>query len=214
MPTITLATIPVAPATVDAGNTITFEALAQGGSLPYVYTFYVYNTVTLHVVNTVVMSSNTFVFPTNTNLIGNTLNANVFVTDAAGAVANSILTGTFTVNSVPTITLATIPVAPATVDAGNTITFEALAQGGSLPYVYTFYVYNTVTLHVVNTVVMSSNTFVFPDKHQPDRKHAQRKRVRYGRCRSSCKLHPDRNIHGQLRADHHTCNHTSCAGNG
>ena len=69
--------------------------------------------------------TNSFIFTTNTNLIANTLNANVFVTDGTGHTANSTLSDALTVNAAPSITLTTTPLS-GTVDAGKTITYNAL----------------------------------------------------------------------------------------
>ena len=80
-PTITITSTPLS-GSVDAGQTITYNALVTGGSPSYTYTFDVYNSVT-HATRQLShhRQTNSFVFTTNSNLIGNTLNANVFVTD-------------------------------------------------------------------------------------------------------------------------------------
>ena len=83
-----------------AGNTITFNALTSGGTGPFTYTFYIYNSITKTAINTVQPgSTNSFAFVTNSNLVGNTLNANVFVTDGDGRSANSILVGPYNIIS-------------------------------------------------------------------------------------------------------------------
>ena len=159
---VTLVGTPSAPNGIDAGNTITFNAFASGGTGSFTYVFYVYNSITNSVVNTFSTgSTNSFVFTTNTNLVGNTLNANVLVTSGAST-QNSILVGPYTVNAAVSITLAGSPSAPCGIDAGNTITFNALVSGGTGPFTYTFYVYNSITKSVVNTFSAgSTNSFVF-----------------------------------------------------
>ena len=83
---------------MSAGQTITYNALVTGGSPSYTYTFDVYNSVTHALVDSVnTGTTNSFVFTTNTNLIANTLNANVFVTDGTGDTANSALSNAITV---------------------------------------------------------------------------------------------------------------------
>jgi YVTN family beta-propeller protein len=169
VPSITaFSSTPTAPAGIDAftatsGNTITFNAFVTGGTGPFSFTFRVYNSITNSLINSVVTgTTNSFVFTTNTNLVGNTLNANVFVTDGRGNAANSVLVGPFTVNALPSISVSTLPIAPASVISGNTITFNAFITGGTGPFTYTFDVYNSVTNSLINSVVTgTTNSFVF-----------------------------------------------------
>src|SRR5208283_1647186 len=146
LPTVAIANTPKAPNTLDAGQSITFNAIVSGGSPPYTYNFYVYNSITNAIVNDILsISTNGFVFVTNSNLVGNTLVANVFVTDNAGYTINSALTGIFTVNALPTVAIANTPKAPNTLDAGQSITCNATVSEASHPYTYNFYVYNRIT---------------------------------------------------------------------
>ena len=163
LPTISLATNPTAPASVTAGGTITFNALVTGGTGPFTYNFYIYNSVTDATINSFTTSSNSFVFTTNANLIGSTLNANVFVTDAAGAIANSVLTGIFNIispyspPSVPTITSPTNVI----VDVGQYETFNTYVTGGIQPYTYNFYVTNSVAPTSYNEIAVGANYVTF-----------------------------------------------------
>ena len=158
---VTLSTTPAAPNTIDAGQTITFNAFASGGSAPYTtYTFDIYNSITKALINSITTSSNGAIFTTNTNLIGNTLNANVFVTDNSAITTNSVLTSTFTVNTALT-TPTIFPSVNTVYDNGQTITIASYETGGSGPYTYAFLVFNSITNTVLASQTSGSNTFTF-----------------------------------------------------
>ncbi len=152
---------PSAPTGIEVGNTITFNALAVGGTQPYTYKFNVYNSITNSILNSITISTNSYVFLANANLVGNTINANVYVTDADGNTVNSILVGPYTINSALSITIAGTPSPPAGIDAGNTITFNALVSGGTPSYTYTFKIYNSITNAIINSITITSNNYVF-----------------------------------------------------
>ena len=109
-------------------------------------------------------SGTTYAFPVNSANAGNTLVANVFVTDNSGnsIAANSIHSGTFTVFTslnTPTIT----PSSNANYDQGTSIIFTASASGGTGSYTYNFFVYNSVTNTLVGTSGgQSGTTYAFP----------------------------------------------------
>ncbi len=147
---------------IEVGNTITFNALAVGGTQPYTYKFNVYNSITNSILNSITISTNSYVFLANANLVGNTINANVYVTDADGNTVNSILVGPYTINSALSITIAGTPSPPAGIDAGNTITFNALVSGGTPSYTYTFKIYNSITNAIINTInTGAANSYTF-----------------------------------------------------
>ena len=158
---VSIKSTPTAPAEVDAGGPITFNAVAVGGKLPYTYTFYVYNSVNQAIITSFTTSNDYFVFTTNSAMLGESIDANVVVTDGSGHTANSVLTGDFTIVAPPTVTLTSTPSVPATIYAGNAITFNAFASNGVSPYQYTFNVYDAVTGALVNTYTTSSNSMVF-----------------------------------------------------
>ncbi len=108
-PSVSIAATPL-PSLIAAGNTIAFNALVTAGAAPFAYTFQVYNTVTGAAINSLSTSSSSFVFATNSNLIGSTIAANVFVRDVLGRTANSVPTGTFAIVSPPPATNATTTV--------------------------------------------------------------------------------------------------------
>lgn len=165
-------TIPVnavlATPTIAASNTlvennqyIRFSSYAAGGTLPYTYNFLVYNSITNVQVANMLTTSNSFLWQVTGNS-GNTLVANVFVTDGASTpvTVNSLLTGTITVNSVlqtPTIS----PSSAQSVNYGQSVTFAAYVAGGVPPYTYNFIVYNYNTNIQVANMLTSSNSFAY-----------------------------------------------------
>ena len=90
---------PTASSTQLAGNTVTFAAYVSGGTTPYTYNFLVYNSVTNSEVANMLTTSNSFAWTVPGTLYGNTVYANVLVTDAAtiAAVTNSIHSGVLTI---------------------------------------------------------------------------------------------------------------------
>ncbi len=168
-PYITLATTPAAPASIDSGSTITINALVTGGTAPFTYTFYIYNSITDAAINSFTTSSNSFVFTTNTNLDGNTLDANVIMTDNSGYSANSVLTGTFTLNQFPSL-ISLIP-SNVMLDYGQYVNLTATVSGGVPPYTYNFTVVNSVTDSVLSSAstttssAFDSATFRLPSSY-------------------------------------------------
>ena len=87
--------------------TISFTTSFGGsGTSTYTYNWIVYNSITKITLNSTKSSatsstSNIFVFTANSNLVGNTLNANVFVTDSSQSpiTLNSILTAKIYINA-------------------------------------------------------------------------------------------------------------------
>ena len=62
---------------LDAGQSVAFMASETGGTLPYTYNFIVFNSITNTILATQSSGVASFVFTSNTNLIGNTIKANV-----------------------------------------------------------------------------------------------------------------------------------------
>ena len=164
-PAPTVSITPSSNANYDQGTSIIFTASASGGTGSYTYNFLVYNSVT----NTLVgmsggQAGTTYAFPVNSANAGNTLVANVFVTDSATThvTVNSILSGIFTVE--PTLGTPTItPSSNANYDQGTSIIFTASASGGTGSYTYNFFVYNSVTNTLVGTSGgQSGTTYAFP----------------------------------------------------
>lgn len=139
------------------GQTITFASYELGGSLPNTYNFIVYNSAThIEVANMLTSSSNTFAYTIPSGEVGNTLDANVFVTDSASTpvTVNSILSGAITVNSPLS---ASLTASNTVLDSRQTETYTVSASGGTPPYTYNFFNVTGITTMGVST----SNTFSF-----------------------------------------------------
>ena len=109
-----LATPTISPSSAQANTTgqrVTFAAYETGGSSPYTYNFLVYNSATNILVASMLTSSNSFAYLLPLGESGNSLYANVFVTDSATipTSVNSILSGKITVTTGTTSTTTTIP---------------------------------------------------------------------------------------------------------
>ena len=99
-----LATPAISPSSAQSsttGQTVTFATYETGGSAPYTYNFLVYNSATNIVVANQLSSSNSFAYALPSGESGNTLYANVFITDSATpeVTVNSILSGAITVSA-------------------------------------------------------------------------------------------------------------------
>jgi hypothetical protein len=124
-PSVSIEATP-SPSSIAAGNRIIFNALVTSGAAPFTYTFQVYNTVTFAAINSTTTTSNSFTFATNSNLLGSTIAANVFVADVLGQSSNSLSTGSFTITAPPTTTSATTP----PTSASTTTVGQAGCTGG------------------------------------------------------------------------------------
>ena len=123
--TVSISSTPTLPATLNSGNTITFNALATGGTGNYVsYNFAIYNSIGPTFVSNVLTTSNSFVYLIPSNQVGNTLFANVVVTDngSPANVVTSAATGLLTVAAAPPGAVA--------VNLGTASNFAILAESG------------------------------------------------------------------------------------
>ncbi len=165
-----LSSAPSLPASIDAGQSVTFVAAANGGTPPYSYDYLLTNTITGQVVVNVLytgvgIGTNSFVYTAPPSDAGNTIQANVIITDSAFApeTANSATIQTLTVNAAlgtPTIS----PSTPQSDAPGQNIIFSTTVTGGTGPYTYNWIVVNTVTGQLMATalytgVAASSNSF-------------------------------------------------------
>ncbi len=159
-PDLSTPTISASNTLVDAGQYVNFAAYETGGTLPYTYNFIVYNSITNIQVANMLTSSNSFLWQA-TGSAGNTIVANVFVTDSASTsvTVNSLHTSTITVNSV--LQTPTISASNTLVDTGQYVNFAAYDTGGTLPYTYNFIVYNSITNIQVANMLTSSNSFLW-----------------------------------------------------
>ena len=169
-PTMTTPSISTpTPSTQSPGNTLTWTTSFSGGSAPYTYNWTVYNTVTGAVIINQTWTANSytgnaFSWTIPANMAGNTINANVFVTDSAttSVTLNSVNSGTITIvppytaPSTPTLTLSNT-----SIDQGQSITFNASVSGGAEPYTYNYIVvaYNTLTAsnQIIANMLFTSN---------------------------------------------------------
>ncbi len=105
---VNISSSPSLPASLSSGQSVTFNAIATGGSGSYTaYSFIVYNSATGIEVGNLLTTSNGFVYIIPSGEEGNTLVANVLATDSNGDTANSVNSGVLTVSAVTTTTTAT-----------------------------------------------------------------------------------------------------------
>lgn len=128
---------PTLSATLDVGQSITFNASVYNGLGPYTYNYILSNTVTGTIVASQSSTSNlaynsfTWAVPAG----GNTIRANVLVTDAEPVKANSVYLQTLTTD--PAIATNALLLSGNPITLGQSVTLTAGAKGGAQPY--TFY---------------------------------------------------------------------------
>ncbi|MHB1830248.1 MAG: spherulation-specific family 4 protein [Candidatus Micrarchaeaceae archaeon] len=150
-----ISSAPSLPKTLDAGQTIAFNALATEGSGSYTaYNFLIFNSATGIQVGNYLTTSNSFAYSIPSSEVGNTLVVNVLVTDSNGESANSIFTGILTVNNPPTISITPSKTA---IDAGQAITITNTVTGGTAPFTYSY------TVNSMTGVTVGSNQITFAD---------------------------------------------------
>ncbi len=149
---VSISAFPALPATLAPGQTETFNAIANGGSGTYTtYNFLVFNSISGIQVGNYLSSSNSFAYLIPSSQLGNTLVANVIVTDSGGNVTNSIDTGILTV-ALPTASLST---SPSTLDTGQTETLTATWSQGTSPFTVNFF---NVTGSTTQNVLITSSS--------------------------------------------------------
>ncbi len=172
----TLTSSPSLPSTQDAGNTITFTSTWSGGTSGYTVNYLITNTITGALVanyltaNT--FTSNAFAWTIPSADAGNTVQANVIITDSASSpeTTNSVKTGTLTITSSSyappsTPTLSSCP-SSSKLDVGQSVSCTATVSGGTSPYTYNWLISNSVTGAITanmlfNSVSSTSNTFTY-----------------------------------------------------
>ncbi len=170
--TPTLTSSPALSATMDVNTPITFTASGIGGGTRgsgYTLNYILSNTVTNAVITfqrftSVTTTSNSFTWSIPISALGNTIAANVFVTDQAGspATVNTVDYQTLTINNaiyLPTLTSS--PLLSNTLDANTLITFTASNIGGGTKgsgYTLNYIMSNTVTNAVIASQLFSGVT--------------------------------------------------------
>lgn len=126
---------------LDYGQFSTFTGTVTGGASPYTCKFTISNSITAAPVNSITVASAspctaTLYFPSW--YAGNTLKANVVVTDSA--TTNEITASAYSPLGFNSITAAG-DITPSTpyIDAGQSITLTSHPSGGTTPYTYTWY---------------------------------------------------------------------------
>ena len=151
---------------LDAGQTVTFSTSFAGGVSPYTYNWIVSNTISGSLVANSLyassLTSNSFAWTIPSSAAGNTVNANVIITDSLAsssqgshATVNSIESGTITVKTAPSV----ISLAPSatTLDSGQSVTYNAEITGGTGPFTANLVIGGTT----VNTITGISAGGVF-----------------------------------------------------
>jgi len=173
---------PTSPATYSPGSTVTFSTSFTGGTPPYTYNWLVVNSITGALLANalytgVSATSNSFAWTIPSADNGNTVVANVIVTDSASThvTVNSTKSAVITISSVTcTISLGTTAINFGSLDPGtniattNAITDSNTGTANAYMYVYggnwifssntaiSFYVANTVWSNNANTAYSSA----------------------------------------------------------
>jgi hypothetical protein len=159
-------TISLSNTLLDAGQLFTATSSVIGGNTPYTYNWIVINSVTGAIVanalyTSVSSTTNTFAFTTNANMVGQTLEANLIVTDAHPTTVNSVYSP-FGVNTLLTVSSVGITPLATSQAAGNPVTFTATVTAGTSTYGYDWTVIDANNNIVFNTGSFSgTSTLVF-----------------------------------------------------
>ncbi len=133
---VAIHTSPVLPTSLNTGQSITFNALPSDGSGSYTtYNFIIYNSDTNIQVANDLTTTNGFVYTIPDGEAGNTLVANVFVTDSNLNTVNSVLTGALTV-PLPAISESPNPftLSNTVIDMGQYSFANTIISGAVPPY--------------------------------------------------------------------------------
>ena len=128
---------------LDAGQSVTFSTSFVGGVSPYTYNWIVSNTISgatvANSLYTSSLTSNSFTWSIAPSVAGNTVYANVIITDTqssnsqgSDATVNSIESGTIKVNAAPSV--ISITPSATTLDSGQSVTYNSEITGGTSPF--------------------------------------------------------------------------------
>ncbi len=127
---VSISASPTLPATRNVGQTETFNAFVTGGTGPYTYNFAIYNSVTDIQVANMFTATNSFAYLIPSSELGNTLFANVLVSDSLSNSLNSTHSGILTVAAGNVVVSGGgSPTLPVLLVAGN---FTVLAETPTL----------------------------------------------------------------------------------
>ena len=166
----TISSVPSLSATLDVGQSIVFTAMAGGGTAAYTYNYILSNSITNTQIGNqlylnVAGTTNTFTFVVPSADLGNTIEANVFVTDnsAVPATANSAYIKTLTIK--PQLLSTSWTASNSVLDYNQYQLLSAAITGGTSTYTYNILVYNAIGSLVANQLETglssTSNTFFF-----------------------------------------------------
>ncbi len=140
-------------ANVNLGESITFTGAAEGGLPPYKYAFYVFKDGT-RINMTGYSSLNKYTYKPTSE--GN-YKAQIFVKDSSGKI--KVASSTTVAVNYPTLN-AQLETLYASLNLGESITFNGTAEGGLPPYTYAFYVFKNGT-RVSTTTYSSVNKYTY-----------------------------------------------------
>jgi YVTN family beta-propeller protein len=178
----TLSSSPSLPSTQASGNTITFTSSWSGGTSTYTANYIITNTITNDLVANMLFTgitttSNSFAWTIPSVDIGNTVEANVIITDSASTpeTANSVESNTLTIVSpytAPTINSFSCP-SQSSIYSGGSVTCTVSINNGESPYTYNWLVVNSITKSVVSNelftnIASTTNTLTFTSQDTSD----------------------------------------------
>jgi YVTN family beta-propeller protein len=146
-----------------------FTANFIGGTGPYTYNYQVINAVTATVLGNMLISnaftSNTWLWqvPLTANSgVGNTIEANILITDSATTneminsiyTSNIVILSSYTQMSTPTLTLSN-----ALIDQGQSILFTTSFSSGTSPYTYNYQIVNSITGATIANMLFTGNSY-------------------------------------------------------
>ena len=159
--------IPSSATILDAGQSITITATIPAGFIgvgPYTYNFIVFNSITNIIIanqlyTSVLTTSNSYTFTSNSNLVGNTLNANAIVKDFLLTNVNTPNTGLITINAA--LVENKLYSTNSVIDQGQTETFQLIWSPGTPSTTLNVLLSNTVNSIpiIYNSITTSSCSF-------------------------------------------------------
>ena len=153
-------TSPSSPESFDYGQTVNFDSSWSGGFADYAYNVIVFNSITGSVIthsetpsSSLPIANFAWNFPSAD--VGNTVVANVIVTDSASTpeTTNSVNSAVITLNSA--LGIPSINPSNPTIDNGQSVTFSSTWSGGTPDYTAKLYSSSTSTCNTGSTLVQT-----------------------------------------------------------